>query len=854
MGSETARAARVPGRKTNLGGNNVKPYRQNAKVEVSEWLGRQHRHAPNLGLAFALSATMAMAGSARAAEPAAQPASDTSSDQLETIVVTARYRIENLQETPIAITALSGDALEARGFTNIVDVTKAAPNVTLQQSGSNGGKAAVAYIRGVGQNDFTLAFEPGVGFYLDDVYFGTVFGAMFDLGDIDHVEVLRGPQGTLFGKNNEGGAVRIFTTQPKGDDSGYFEAGYGNFNRYKVKAAYDFSVIPDKLALRLSGGFSRVDGYVTRYDFVCLHPDPADSGNLPQITIHPDCKLGTEGGDEVVTARANLRWTPNEDVHVLLSADYLQDRGEATPTKTLAVTTTGTLGRYNSNVLMNPASGFYTGVPIDSRFVTDSPYTNYATFKDLSTGISFDPVNNVDAWGVANTIEWNAPAGLHVKNVMAYRTYDGSFVYDGTNAPLSSVLYANPDFTHHQFSDELNVSGKLLSDKLDWVAGVYYYDGLSKQGNGPVLLTSAEIIPPGIVPFCGPMDGCYGLNFITDDPVKVKNKSAFIHGQYHFTDKLSAEVGVRYSDESKTYTFSRILLPTNPVDPLFTAAFDPDFPSLSGFADNPSATSKTARWDPKVALQYSWTPDLMTYVQYATGYKGGGINSHPVFADQVVPFKAEDLHSYEIGAKTQWFDNRLRVNAAVFTSDYKDLQITVIGPAGANIIQNAGHIRISGAEGEIDAEPVSDLLVNASFGYLNYKTIDLGSAAGVVGGPTPTSKPAFIPKWKFNLGLQYGIHLASGSVVTPRVDWTYQTDVFNDPSNDPQALQSAYGLLDARLTVDTADKHWQGALVVQNALDKVYYINKYDNTGSFGVVDGQPGWPRTVQVTIKRKF
>jgi iron complex outermembrane receptor protein len=311
---------------------------------------------------------------------------------------------------------------------------------------------------------------------------------------------------------------------------------------------------------------------------------------------------------------------------------------------------------------------------------------------------------------------------------------------------------------------------------------------------------------------------------------------------------------VRYSDESKTYTFSRILLPTNPVDPLFTAAFDPDFPSLSGFADNPSATSKTARWDPKVALQYSWTPDLMTYVQYATGYKGGGINSHPVFADQVVPFKEEDLRSYEIGAKTQWFDNRLRVNAAVFTSDYKDLQITVIGPAGANIIQNAGHIRISGVEGEFEAEPISDLVLNGSFGYLNYETIDLGAAAGVVGGPTESSRPPYIPKWKFNVGLQYGIHLAGGGVVTPRVDWTYQTDVFNDPSNNPLALQPAYGLLDARLTLDTADKHWQGALVVQNALDKVYYINKYDNTGSFGLVDGQPGWPRTVSITVKRKF
>jgi len=801
---------------------------------------------------FALLGFFAAAGSAGAAEPAAQTESETES-QLQTVTVTARYRSENLQETPIAITALNAEGLAARGFNNVVDVTKVAPNVTLQQSGSNGGKAAVAYIRGVGQSDFTLAFEPGVGFYLDDVYFGTIFGAMFDLGDIDRVEVLRGPQGTLFGKNNEGGAVRLFSTQPKGDDSGYLEAGYGTYNRYMVKGAYDFSIIPDKLALRVSGGMNRIDGYVRRYDFVCLHP--ALSGNLPQVTIHPDCKTGTEGGDEVQTVRANLRWTPNDDVEVLFSADSLRDRGEATPTKTLAVVSnSGPLADYNANVLLNPASGFYTGVPIDSRFVTDSPYTTYATFKDLSTGISFNPVNNVDAWGLGNTVQWKLPGGLQLKNVLGYRAYSGDFVYDGSGAPLSTVLYANPDFTHHQFSEELNVSGALANNALEWVAGAYYYDGYSKQGNGPVLLTSAEIIPPGAVPFCGPTDGCFGLNFITNDPVTVKNKSAFIHAEYHFTSALTAELGVRYSDESKTYTFSRILLPTNPTDILFTPAFDPDFPNLAGFANRPSATSSTNRWDPKVALQYNWTPDVMTYVQYATGFKGGGINPHPVFADQAVPFKAEELRSYEVGAKTQWLDNRVRLNAAAFTSNYKDLQITVIGPAGADIVQNAGHIRISGLEGEVEAEPVPQLLLNGSFGFLNYRTIDLGSAAGVAGGPTEHTRPPYIPKWKFNVGVQYGIGFAGGSVLTPRIDYTYQTDVFNDPSNDPLALQPAYGLLDARLTWDSPQRQWQAAVLLQNALDKVYYINKYDNSGSFGVVDGQPGLPRTVFVSFKRKF
>jgi iron complex outermembrane receptor protein len=225
-----------------------------------------------------------------------------------------------------------------------------------------------------------------------------------------------------------------------------------------------------------------------------------------------------------------------------------------------------------------------------------------------------------------------------------------------------------------------------------------------------------------------------------------------------------------------------------------------------------------------------------------------------VYASQAVPFRAEKVTSYEAGAKTQWLDNRVRLNAAAFLSNYKDLQITVIGPAGADIVQNAGHIRISGVEGEFAAEPVARMLLNGSFGYLNYHTVDLGSAAGVAGGPTLTTKPAYVPTWKFNVGAQYAIDLAGGSVLTPRVDWTYQTEVFNDPSNDPLARQPAYGLLDARVTWDTPDRHWQVAVLVQNALNKVYYVNMYDDSGSFGVVDGQPGWPRTALFTIKRKF
>jgi iron complex outermembrane receptor protein len=234
-------------------------------------------------------------------------AADTPPDDssLAEVVVTARFKSENLQTAPIAITAITADQIDARGYVNITDVAHAAPNVNIEQAGTGFGKSAFVSIRGIGQNDFKYTFEPGVGFYIDDVYFGTVFGSVFDLADIDSVEILRGPQGTLFGKNTEGGAVRIMTPRPKGNDTGYLEAGFGSFNREKFRGAYDLALVPDRLFLRVSAGSNRSDGYMTVYDFACANPTLA--GRLKQ-EAYGNCKIGTYGGDDVQVARIALRF------------------------------------------------------------------------------------------------------------------------------------------------------------------------------------------------------------------------------------------------------------------------------------------------------------------------------------------------------------------------------------------------------------------------------------------------------------------------------------------------------------------------------------------------------------------
>ncbi len=200
---------------------------------------------------------------------------DNDSGKLNEIIVTAQFRSQALQKVPMSITAVNSDQIQQRSITNVVDVAQAAPNVTMTEGGDGFGKTNQAFIRGIGQIDFSFAFEPKVGFYIDDVYYATTFGSVFELLDIDRVEIERGPQGTLNGRNSVGGAIRIFNKKPQGDNSGYVEASYGSFNHYQIKGAIDVPIVKDVAALRLAASYNSRDGWVKLLNFACAHPDVA---------------------------------------------------------------------------------------------------------------------------------------------------------------------------------------------------------------------------------------------------------------------------------------------------------------------------------------------------------------------------------------------------------------------------------------------------------------------------------------------------------------------------------------------------------------------------------------------------
>src|SRR3954470_15888072 len=260
-------------------------------------------------------------------------AAEGEGDPLQEVVVTAQFREQRLQDTPLAITAVNAEMLEARGQTSIAQVAAQAPNVSLRPQGQGGGVGLIAFIRGVGQTDFNYALDPGVGVYVDDVYIPTLSSSLLELIDLDRVEILRGPQGTLAGKNAIGGAIKLFSAKPKGDDSGMLRLSYGSFNELALRGMADLK-ISDSLAFRVSGMSRGRDGYVGMLDYGQTHP----SSNVPQNTTRGrgNSDYATMGGQNILAGRAALRWTPIDPLEVNLSYDYTRERSEAIPNVLIA--------------------------------------------------------------------------------------------------------------------------------------------------------------------------------------------------------------------------------------------------------------------------------------------------------------------------------------------------------------------------------------------------------------------------------------------------------------------------------------------------------------------------------------
>jgi iron complex outermembrane receptor protein len=779
----------------------------------------------------------------------AQDASTDSSGQLEEVVVTAQFRKQDLQQTPIAITAVTAGMLEQRNQTDISQIAGQAPNVTLQPNGAAFGSSMVAFIRGVGQTDFNLALEPGVGIYVDDVYYATLTGSVLDLLDLDRVEILRGPQGTLAGKNSIGGAIKLFSQRPTGDGDGYLEVTAGTLNRIDVRGAGDFK-LADNLFARVSFASKHHEGYITRVDYACTHP----GSNLPTRSVGDGCILGKDGSQAFDAARLALRWVASENVDVNLSVDATDDQS-GVGANTLIKFNPASLGAatYVTGLNGAPVTFGPNFIPYGSQSTDpnrpNNPYMSYATYQSAASSFVFGadpyspivvpPKNHFKTWGVSADIVWTLADSMSLTSVTAYRDYTNQFAEQTDASPIGVQILLQKQI-HDQLSEELRLNGA-LGTKVDYTVGAFYM----KQTGG----LNARVGLPWV-----------GFDFIHGpDTTPSKTKAVFANAEWHLTDKMNLVGGLRYSDEEKTYTYFRHNADgsdiTNPAG----------YNGLVAGLNGTSATFSGTRTDYRLNLDYKLTDDIMAYASTATGYKGGGVNPRPFFPSQALSFEPETLTAYEVGVKTTLLDNRMRLNMAVFFNDYKDIQLGLSScptpplngvqypAAPCALPANVGSAEVKGAEVELEVHPTENFELDASASYLDFQYTEI--AGGTSTGIGLDMKTPYTPKTKWSAGAQYEIKLADFGSFTPRLDASHQSSIFTNAINDPLWNQiDAYTVLNARLTWRNKEATWQAALNVTNVTDKLYYLTLFDTHTSAGYVNGQPAMPRQWSVTVKHNF
>lgn len=822
-----------------------------------------------------------------------QPAAEQSGEAVDAIIVTATRNETNLQDTPIAITAVTASALADRSLTDAADLGAIIPNAAFRRAQGLYGPGVSAFIRGIGQHDTNLASEPGVAFYVDDVYYPLVLGSAFDLLDLDHVEVLRGPQGTLFGRNALAGAINLVSKQPDTSEvSGHMTVSSGSFGRVDFRGGLNLP-LTETLAVRVSALSKQRKGYMRRLDFRCemvRRGTPELAGDFPYSTAYlinqttdgvpsDNCTIGRQGGQDVRAVRGQLLWEATPDLTVQISGDYTRDNSDNAPDSVLEINPAIADRRANIVTLFDQFTS--PGGPrfrYDDRFVTGDPYTTYATYSDpipagtaiagnsfyngsiFRGGISNPLITPQRNWGLSGKVVYGVTPDIDMTLVVGYRDYKATFAYDVDGSPVALENNRN-DVEQTDFSGEFRVSGQM--DWVDWVVGLFYYEGSGNQKFS------------GSSPYNGTLR--YQNNFY--DPV---SKAAFVNATFRPIDKLGITLGGRYSDEKKPIRFFSILDGTNAASTEFV-----DLPGGGVVFDLDIADK---RFDWKAGLDYEVADDILLYTSASTGYRLPGFNSRPLQPSQAVQYDGDETLAYELGVKSEFFNRRLRVNAAAFYTDYKTRPQSISGqeyridengnripgtqievdsgagpgvttcvdaPAGTNGYQCIGRAffvntpgKVKGFELEFDARPVVGLSLNGSLGYSKFTAPDLKARpAGV------THRLFRIPQWTASAGIQYQLDVdALGGSLTPRLDWFYQGAIAYT-INKPEYNQPGYSIFNTRITYKNEKYDFTISAGATNLFDKLYYENVfiYQDIG-FPQVNGQPARPREWFIELGKRF
>ena len=776
---------------------------------------------------------------------------ETSDDQdqasllMEELVVTARRREEGLQDAPLAVSAYNKETLDYRGVTRLDEIARFVPGLTLENNPSFGGasNSAAIYLRGVGQKEFLPTTEPGVGLYVDGVYVARSVGAILDIVDVDRLEVLRGPQGTLFGRNTIGGAISINTIKPNpgGDLEGELSVSAGTDNLLKVKAAAHVPV-NDTFATRLSVASLEQDGFVKRTDGIDL------------------------GDDDTLTARWSFAWKPNDKFSADIAFDMTRDRENGPAMQLIGIDFTD-LSQLNGVVLAPPPPmAFIHNV----TFAAPAPGTPCAVTNAAGNGITSNPAspncyddryigadgNNggtapafseTDVLGASVNLQYEVNDTLTLKSITAWRELDSEFARDGDHSPHRISQFYD-DLQQDQFSQEFQLLG--THARLNWIVGLYYFN---EDGSNENILDFTV------------------SNFRSGGGFDNEAWAAFAQMTYDISDRLHLSVGGRYTDEEKSFKpdqiiftnyfagISQVVPPGNPLAPR-DAPFLQSGERILPFIEKQIEIDE---FTPTVNISFDATDDAMLYLSYSEGFKSGGFTQRvfpPVVAgftappgtsdvDLIPTYEPEFVEVIELGFKTSLLGNKLKLNGAVFQTDYEDLQVQVFNSV-APVTQNIGAATIEGLELELMAAPGNGWFIEASLALLDASYDDIDTSITLIGENFDFER---IPETTASLGVSKEISLNNMGIITIRADWSYRSETFNDAYNTALLETNSYDLFDASIRWSDTNSNWTVVLSGQNLTDEEFLTTGVYGT-AFQSYEGAYDRGRQWQLEVRKSF
>jgi iron complex outermembrane receptor protein len=671
---------------------------------------------------------------------------------LEEVLVTARKREENLQQISVSVSVLSSQTISDAGLVRLTDISQLVPNMTNQENISN--KFTNVTLRGLSSSG-GLGNDPGIGVYVDEVYVARESGFNADLLDIERIEVLRGPQGTLFGRNTAVGAINISTKKPLDEFEGMVLADVGDYE-YQRYGALVNGPITDELSAKLSGVYNNRDGYL----------DNTFGGTVNSVDYY--------------TLRGQMLWEPVDRLELLLIGDYRNDTSDG-----------------NNLVTRNQ------GEPLDKNYEVSIPDSGS---------------EEVEAQGLALNAKYELKDYL-LTSITSVNKIDEEYENDQDWSELDA-LTGNDKRDNKQWSQELRIS-TMTESSLQWVAGLYYFnqefDAVQESINGPDTVFAAlgltNLIGSGTPPSSiGLPDS---VNIEATSTIDADSYAAYGNVDYSINEQWSVNAGLRFSRDKKELDYVQV------ADPL-AVAFGFNNLDINDDIDDDE-------WTPTVSLNWSPVEDLLTYIKYSKGYKAGGFNNSISSSGSAVAFDPETLDAYELGVKSTWLDNTLRLNAAIFQMEYDDKQESAFVTGIGFVQTNAGEATSEGAEVELEYLLTEDWSIYGSVGYVDatYDEYIIDEDENNNGNDLTRA-----PEWTANIGTQVEWQYTDNLRGMFRLDYSYQDESFTQANNDPFFIAEEQNLVNARLQVSDADRIWQATLWGRNLTDDDS-INTIDGPSTF---------------------